>query len=137
MLKTIYYPAPSAWKDLCKRPTLNTAELDQLMQEIFDQTLLFGDHAIRHFTKIFESREVDSFFVSPEDIKSAGEGLSLELKQAIAYAAKNIQTFHSVYSKGTEVIETTPGVRCWSKKYQSKKLVYIFLVGLHHFFLQF
>jgi histidinol dehydrogenase len=116
MLKTIYYPETAAWKDLCRRPVLNTGELDQLMNEIFDQVELFGDIALKNFTKIFEKRETNSFLVPSDEINAAGAGLSDELKQAIADAAVNIRTFHSVFNKGSEVIETTKGVQCWQRK---------------------
>ncbi|HFX7255491.1 TPA: histidinol dehydrogenase, partial [Escherichia coli] len=49
---------------------------------------------------------------SAEEIAAASERLSDELKQAMAVAVKNIETFHTAQKLPPVDVETQPGVRC-------------------------
>ncbi len=50
--------------------------------------------------------------MSEAEIAAAGERLSDELKQAMAAAVKNIETFHNAQQLQAVDVETLPGVRC-------------------------
>ncbi len=50
--------------------------------------------------------------MSAEEIAAASERLSDELKQAMAVAVKNIETFHTAQKLPPVDVETQPGVRC-------------------------
>ncbi len=50
--------------------------------------------------------------MSEAEIAAAGERLSDELKQAMAVAVKNIETFHNAQQLQAVDVETLPGVRC-------------------------
>jgi histidinol dehydrogenase len=50
--------------------------------------------------------------VTEQEIAAAGERLGDELKQAMAVAVKNIETFHNAQKLQAVDVETLPGVRC-------------------------
>jgi histidinol dehydrogenase len=116
MLKTIYYPEPQAWPELCRRPRLDSEDLWSLMTEIFNQVSMFGDVAVRRFINLYEGISMQSFEVSSEHIDNAGAGLTEQLKWAIMTAKSNIETFHRYTLVEPPEIDTMPGIRCWIKK---------------------
>lgn len=116
MLKTIYYPEPKVWPELCRRPQLDSEDLWSLMSEIFDQVSMFGDEAVRRFINLYEGVSIQSIEVPRTEIDNAGNGLPHQLKEAILTAKKNIETFHRFTLTEPPVIETMPGIRCWIRK---------------------
>ncbi|PKP52554.1 MAG: histidinol dehydrogenase [Bacteroidetes bacterium HGW-Bacteroidetes-1] len=116
MLKTIYYPDPLNWAELCKRPQLDTTNLDTMIAGIFEQVKQKGDIALKEFTLKYEKREVENFLVDKDQLESAGRNLSTELKKAIEIAAENILKFHTIENLQDPVIETMSGVFCWKRK---------------------
>ncbi len=94
MLKTIYYPEPKVWPELCRRLQLDSEVLWSLMSEIFDQVSIFGDEAVRRFINLYEGVSIQSIEVPRTEIDKAGNGLPHQLKEAILTAKKNIETFH-------------------------------------------
>ncbi|HMM12519.1 MAG TPA: histidinol dehydrogenase [Bacteroidales bacterium] len=116
MLKTIYYPEPAAWPELCRRPQLDSEDLWSLMTEIFDQVTMFGDEAVKRFVRLYENVELPELEVSEAALASAGAGLTVQLKEAIATALANIETFHRNTLVEPPIIETMPGIRCWIRK---------------------
>ena len=53
---------------------------------------------------------------------NAHELISIELKNAIQLAYKNIFTFHQKQQSAVEVVETMPGVQCWRKSIAIEKV---------------
>lgn len=116
MLKTIYYPEPAAWPELCRRPQIDSEDLWSLMSEIFDQVSMFGDEAVRRFINLYEGINIQSFEVPQAEIAAAGDHLTDELKEAILIAKRNIENFHRYTLVEPPMVETMPGIRCWIKK---------------------
>ncbi|MGG7053728.1 histidinol dehydrogenase, partial [Salmonella enterica subsp. enterica] len=56
--------------------------------------------------------EVTALRVTPEENAAAGARLSDEVKQPMAAADKNFETFHSAQTLPPVDVETQPGVRC-------------------------
>lgn len=116
MLKTIYYPEPVVWPELCRRPLLDSDDLWSLMSEIFDQVSMFGDDSVKRFVSLYEGIESPVLEVPVSEIENAGQGFDAKLKEAILAAKSNIETFHRFTLIEPPVIETMPGIRCWIRK---------------------
>ena len=90
----------------------------EVMQNIRDN----GDTAIREYTNKFDHADIENLMVSPEELKTSASQLSKALKEAIAVAAKNIETFHVAQRGSVRVVETMPGVKCWQKSVAIEKV---------------
>ena len=82
------------------------------MREVLDQVKNSGDAALREFSARFDKAQVEALRVTPAEIAAAGSRLSEDLKQAMAVAVANIETFHNAQQLATVDVETQPGVRC-------------------------
>ena len=124
-MKIIKYPKKDEWSAILKRPEMNHAELFERVEEIIRKTADGGDAALRDFTKKFDGILLQDIQVLPEEIEAARDQIDQDLIYAIDEAYENIERFHKSQICKTQVIETTPGVRCW------QKLVPIEKVGLY------
>jgi histidinol dehydrogenase len=109
------YPEKNEWAGLVKRPLLNHRTLEDKVQKIIEDVAANGDVAVKAYTKEFDKYDADFLEVTAEEIRSAQNNVSKELKQAIEEAHWNIQTFHKKQIHQAETIVTTAGVRCWQK----------------------
>lgn len=109
------YPKRNKWQMLVQRPA-NSAEIaeDRVLQ-ILAAVRNKGDAAVRQFSREFDSVELREISVSKPEIDAAAQRVSAELKTAIRLAIDNITKFHAVQLHSEEVIETSPGVRCWRR----------------------
>ena len=119
---TINYPDKSTWKELLKRPALDSASLEEAVKSILADIKTNGDSAVKKYALQFDKAKLNSFEVNQEEINSAETKLSVELKNAIKEAKTNIETFHSVQKEQTQAIETTTGVVCWRKSVGIEKV---------------
>lgn len=108
-------PGPEELKKLLKRPELERANLDAVIEEIFREVELKGDLALKSFSLKFDRIELDSFEVTKKEIDQSESTLDEELKLAIQIAASNIELFHASQKTAEQEVETTPGVFCWRK----------------------
>jgi len=115
-------PVKSEWPLLLERPRLNYHALEDQIQKIIDDVAANGDAAVKAYTKEFDKYDAATLKVSPEEIKTASNQVSSELKKAIDEAHWNIQTFHKKQMHHTETIVTTAGVRCWQKPVPMSKV---------------
>ncbi|STR47854.1 histidinol dehydrogenase [Klebsiella oxytoca] len=81
---------------------------------------------LREYGAKFDKTEVTALKVSEEEIAAAGARLSDELKQAMAVAVRNIETFHNAQRLQAVDVETLPGVRCQQVTRLSPPSAYIF-----------
>ncbi len=79
------------------------------MTEILNNVKANGDAALREYSAKFDKTTVAALQVSEAEIAAAGERLSDELKQAMAVAVKNIETFHNAQQLQAVDVETLPG----------------------------
>jgi histidinol dehydrogenase len=70
----------------------------------------------------FDKVDLENIMASDAEFALAEKLISVELKQAIQLAKKNIETFHSAQKENTQVIETMPGVKCWRKSIAIQKV---------------
>ncbi len=114
-MKTIINPNRSSWSSLVKRPSQSLEELEPLIKKIFENVRVKGDAAVLEYTKAFDGVDLNEIRVSSEEIRSAGAGLSDDLKGAMQLAKQNIEVFHKAQQADDVLIETMKGVSCWRK----------------------
>jgi histidinol dehydrogenase len=121
-MKTIIHPNKEQWADLMKRPAINEEQLTKGVGSIINEVRENGDQALIQYARRFDGVELEELEVSSEEINRAIEATPQELKDAIAIAYRNIFVFHKAQQINEEVIETTPGVKCWRKSVAIEKV---------------
>ena len=92
-------------QQLLMRPAISASDsITRTVADILDNVKNNGDAALREYSAKFDKTDVKTLQVSEEEIAAAGARLSDELKQAMAVAVSNIETFHNA--------QKLPGVRC-------------------------
>jgi histidinol dehydrogenase len=98
---------------LLLRPAIAASEnVTQTVREVLEQVKARGDAALRDFSARFDKAQVENLRVTPQQISDASDRLSDTLKQAMAVAVANIETFHNAQILPPVDVETQPGVRC-------------------------
>nr|WP_024965002.1 histidinol dehydrogenase [Pantoea sp. IMH] len=102
-----------AQQSLLTRPAISASEtITVTVRDILERVKAEGDAALRHYSATFDKTKVGALKVSEAQIEAASARLSDELKQAMAVAVSNIETFHLAQKLPEVDIETQPGVRC-------------------------
>lgn len=114
-MKVVYNPTREIWDELLKRPVIETEDVSITVASILRDVEANGDAALRRYARRFEKVELNDFLVSDDEFLEAEAVVATDLKSAIEAAKANIEKFHSVDRPPRLVIETTPGVRCWTK----------------------
>ncbi|WP_343551240.1 histidinol dehydrogenase [Pantoea sp.] len=98
---------------LLMRPAISASEsISQIVRDVLVKVKNEGDAALREFSARFDKAQVDNLRVSAEEMQAASDRLSDTLKQAMAVAVGNIETFHNAQILREVDVETQPGVRC-------------------------
>lgn len=121
-METIKYPTKEIWKDILKRPAIDTTSLEATVQSVLSDIKANGQSAVKKYTLQFDKVNLENILASENEFVLAEKLISDELKQAIQLAKKNIETFHSAQKENTQVIETMPGVKCWRKSIAIQKV---------------
>ncbi len=115
MYSILKFPAPSTFKQIGTRPTLDSHSLDALIKDIFDQVKATGDEALRVLTLKFENKQLTNIAYTQKEIDEQAKLVPQELQDAIQVAYQNIYVFHNSQKLVEKRIETSPGVVCWQK----------------------
>jgi histidinol dehydrogenase len=121
-MQIIKHPKKSEWSRLLKRSAIDSSSLEASVTNILHQVKASGDEALKRFATIYDKVSVAELLVSKEEIDAAAATISSELKDAIALAKKNIETFHAKQVSAVEKVETMPGVVCWRKSVAIEKV---------------
>ena len=121
-MKLYKYPQQADWQELIKRPSLDTASLENAVKSILDAVKQEGDEALRRFTKQFDKADIQDPAVPAEAFMEAQAALDPKLKAAILSARVNIETFHKTQLTDASPVETMPGVQCWRKNVAIEKV---------------
>ncbi|MGM3181743.1 histidinol dehydrogenase [Dickeya oryzae] len=98
---------------LLTRPAISASDrISTIVGEILAAVRKDGDTALRDCSARFDKVQVDSLRVSAEAIDAAVARLGDDIKQAMATAVRNIETFHNAQKLPPINVETQPGVRC-------------------------
>ena len=114
-MKKILYPHKSDWAELLKRPTQDVSTLFENVSTILQNVKANGDKAVLEYAEKFDRVKLESWAVTPEEMKEAEAQVPIELKVAILLAQRNIYTFHKKQKFEGKKVETMEGVTCWQK----------------------
>lgn len=121
-MKTVFNPERTTWTKLLERPTQTVENIENTVNEIFNDVKRHGDQAILKYTQLFDGPQLENLLVSEEEIETASQNVSVELKDAIKTAKTNIETFHSAQKTDRVSIETSNGIECWQEKRPIQKV---------------
>ena len=121
-MQVFKYPTREDWNSLLKRPSFDSTLLFGSVQKVLDDVRTRGDKAVKEYTKQFDSVLLESIEVTKEEIDEAEKSVSVNLKQAIEMARRNIWKFHSEQQQELPEIQTSPGVYCWQKAIAIEKI---------------
>ena len=121
-MNIITNPERSAWKEMLKRPTLNTDILRNTVSEVLNRIRMEGDKAVAEYEEKFDKVRLSSLAVTEKEFAEAEKEVSIELKAAIMLAYNNIRTFHSSQKFEGKKVTTLPGVTCWQKAVAIEKV---------------
>ena len=100
-------------RELLTRPAIAASgSITETVTEILTRVRNEGDAALREYCARFDKTDVDTIRVTAEQIDQASARLGDDVKQAMAVAVRNIETFHVAQKLPIVDIETQPGVRC-------------------------
>ncbi|MDD8058146.1 MULTISPECIES: histidinol dehydrogenase [Shewanella] len=97
---------------LARSPLIGDASVEQGVRDIIEQVNSQGDAALISFNKRFDGVELTKLALTAEQISAACNRVSDDVKQAVAQAVANIETFHKAQVFNGVDIETQAGVRC-------------------------
>ena len=121
-MKTILNPAKSAWKTILERPTKTVDDIEKTVLQIFDDVQKNGDLAVDKYTSLFDGVQIKEKLVTATEIEEAIQAISIELKEAIRVAHRNILLFHKLQKTEKVSVETYRGVFCWQEKRPIQKV---------------
>jgi histidinol dehydrogenase len=121
-MEIIKYPTKEIWKDILKRPAIDTTSLETTVQSVLSDIKANGQSAVNKYTLQFDKVNISNVLVSDSEFIEAEKQISKELKEAIQLAKSNIETFHSAQKEEVKIIETMPGVKCWRKSIAIQKV---------------
>lgn len=121
-MKIVKYPERSDWQRLLERPYIDVSKLNGTVAAILDDVRKNGDDAVRRYEAKFDSVSLSSLAVTEEELDSAVNEVSGELKSAIELAHSNIEKFHMSQRMTVHKVETAPGVCCWQKGVAIQKI---------------
>ena len=121
-MELIKYPKKNEWRDLLRRPAIDSLSLEKKVRKILENVKEKGDKAVKKYSKEFDGIKLKKLQVSDKEIKEADKLVADELKQAIRTAKSNIEKFHSTQLHDGDIVETMPGVKCWRKNIAIEKV---------------
>lgn len=121
-MKIVKYPERSDWQHLLERPYIDVSKLNGTVADILDDVRKNGDDAVRRYEAKFDGVSLASLAVTEEELDSAVNEVSGELKSAIELAHSNIEKFHMSQRMTVHKVETAPGVCCWQKGVAIQKI---------------
>ena len=114
-MEKILYPNNSKRDSMLARPLKESAELQLLCKQVFDNVRVQGDEALRSYTAQFDKVDIAQFKVQHSEYDYAETQVNDELKAAIALAYDNIRAFHQTQIPQVCEWENGYGVRCWQE----------------------
>lgn len=121
-MNIIRYPKREQWAEICRRPHLDTTQLQQTVGSVLADVKARGDQAVIDYERQFDHCTLASLAVTEREIEEAGQQVGPDLKAAITMAHKNIHKFHASQKFAGQQVETRPGVVCWQKSVAIEKV---------------
>lgn len=97
---------------LSRSPLVSEDNLEQNVKEIVNTVLALKDAALLSYSQKFDGVSLTELKLSTDDIETACARVNEDIKQAIAQAMANIESFHQAQKFEPISIETQDGIRC-------------------------
>ncbi|HLP73645.1 MAG TPA: histidinol dehydrogenase [Bacteroidales bacterium] len=114
-MNTVLLPAKETWPELCRRPSIGKAYLENAVRDILYRVKTEKDEALRFYSRKFDGSCPDELRVTEKEINVSASMVPQDLKDSIEKAKGNIEKFHASQAPAEKPVETTPGVSCWRK----------------------
>ena len=121
-MNTIINPSKETWAKLLERPTKTVDDIENTVNQIFDDVKKNGDKAVARYTQLFDGVSIVDNHVSESEINEAIAVVADDLKKAINLAKENVEKFHSAQKTDRVFVETVSGVECWQEKRPIQKV---------------
>src|SRR5690242_381636 len=115
-------PSRIEWRDLVKRPEINSGNLTNTVSEIIENVKSQGDFAVKSYSLKFHDFAPANLWITDEEIANSHKLVPKNLRKAIKQAKKNIEKFHKQQVSKIKKVETTSGVSCWRKSVAIEKV---------------
>jgi histidinol dehydrogenase len=115
-------PPRDLWSEILNRPEVNFSGLREIVTQILEQVKAGGDQSLIDLTSKYDGVKIRDLQVSAKEISNAERKVPEDLKNAISLARRNIEKFHAVQKVEDSLIETSPGVRCWTRTVPIEKV---------------
>jgi histidinol dehydrogenase len=114
---------------LTKRPaSTSDREVTVTVRAIIEDVSLRGDEALKSYTQQFDGVTLNELFVKEEEFQRAEQLVPAEVKNAIACATKNIDTFHRTQFPQPITVQTMSGVVC-RREWRPQKRIGFYVPG--------
>lgn len=100
---------------ITKRDQAESEDIRKAVEAILADIEQRGDAAVQEYTKRFDSVDLDSFLVSPEEIDTAVDIVGPDFMAVLEEAAANIRAYHERQVEQTWIDTFRPGVRLGAK----------------------
>lgn len=115
-------PDIKEWEAIAERPHKDLQELKSTVQGVLDDVKKRGDEAVKDYELKFDKVSLTALKVKEEDIESAFNSISDDLRSALLLAHEDIEKFHAAQKFNGESVETAKGVICWQKSVPIEKV---------------
>ncbi|HCW32597.1 MAG: histidinol dehydrogenase, histidinol dehydrogenase [Candidatus Peregrinibacteria bacterium GW2011_GWF2_39_17] len=113
ILTTAQFSLPVILQKIARKRSQESDVLN-IVQPVVNAVQKRGDAALKEFTKKYDGAEVNSFKVSPAEVRAAYREISPEVIRALKKAAKAIEKFHKTHiERKSKEIQTIRGVTVW------------------------
>jgi len=120
MIRIIRYPDQKIREALMQRPLKDKTELNEIVSDIISNMVRYGDQALYSYAEKLDKVILKSIRISEEEIVNIR--INDNLKLAIELAKNNIEKFHLSQLNAENIIETSSGVKCWTKSIPIEKV---------------
>ena len=94
-MEKLVFPSNEKWQKACLRPEIGKKKLNNIVKSVLREVKENRDKALFQYTLEFDGIKLDQLKVSEEEIKTANDSISIELKNAIEIAKRNIEKLHN------------------------------------------
>ncbi|AFJ90653.1 histidinol dehydrogenase [Blattabacterium sp. (Blaberus giganteus)] len=122
MIQVYIHPPEKTWKSISNRALQNISHLKNLVDPIIDNVKIYGDVALKAYTKKYDHADIKCIQVTEEDLDKAHVKISNRLKKSIDIAYQNIKHFHQKQIYEEPSVEISKGISCWRKTIPIEKV---------------
>jgi len=112
VMELIVNPKERDWNIILKRPSLRNPVQEQQVADLMKDLKNRGWEAVLEMTRMYDGYLPEPAQISQQQLKEAGNRVPVAVKEAIAQAARNIQTFHEAQRPKELAVEVSKGITC-------------------------